>query len=302
MRAPIEVALTRHGCVEKASRWGLSIALVTDAVEANIARLCGSDAPPPTEIERAVGALHLDDLVLACACAEGLDAAWEHFIREYRPSLYRAADAIDPSGGARELADGLYGELFGLSERDGRRRSHFRYYHGRSSLGTWLRAVLAQRHVDGIRSRRRLEPLPPDDSSAALPAPPGGDAPDRPRYVAAMRSAVALAVAALVARDRLRLTCYYAQALTLAQIGRAMAEHEATVSRHLTRTRRVLREHVERHLREAHGMTTGQIDECFASVIQDAGPLDLKGMLGTDGGITPEQDLPRKEPGRGRSR
>ena len=92
--------------------------------------------------------LHLEDLALACGCAVGDEGAWEHFIREQRPTLYRAADALDPGGGARELADSIYGELF--------ERSLFRYFHGRSSLATWLRAVLAQRHVDRLRAGRRL--------------------------------------------------------------------------------------------------------------------------------------------------
>jgi len=29
------------------------------------------------------------------------------------PMLYRSADALDPSGSSRDLADGIYGELFG---------------------------------------------------------------------------------------------------------------------------------------------------------------------------------------------
>ena len=87
---------------------------------------------------------------------------------EYRPVLYRSADAIDPGGGARELADSIYADLFGLQERDGERRSLFRYFHGRSSLATWLRAVLAQRYVDRVRSSRRLTPL--DDEEAVPPA------------------------------------------------------------------------------------------------------------------------------------
>jgi hypothetical protein len=56
-------------------------------------------------LEQYLDALHLEDLALACACAHGLEPAWEHFIREHRPVLYRAADAIDPSGGSRDLAD-----------------------------------------------------------------------------------------------------------------------------------------------------------------------------------------------------
>ena len=51
--------------------------------------------------------LHLEDLALACACAAGDEEAWEHFVLEQRPLLYRAADAIDPGGGARDLADSL---------------------------------------------------------------------------------------------------------------------------------------------------------------------------------------------------
>ena len=45
----------------------------------------------------------------------------------------------------------------GFAERDGERQSLFRYFHGRSSLATWLRAVLAQRVVDAVRVERRLE-------------------------------------------------------------------------------------------------------------------------------------------------
>ena len=115
--------------------------------------------------------LHLEDLALAAACADGNEAAWDHFVREHRPVLYRAADAIDKTGAAREAADALYAELFGLTERDGERRSLFRYFHGRSSLATWLRAVLAQRYVDGLRRTRRLDPLPADEGADAQAAP-----------------------------------------------------------------------------------------------------------------------------------
>ena len=71
---------------------------------------------------------------------------------EYRPVLYRAADALDRSGGAREVADSLYAELYGIKDAPGERRSLFHYFQGRSSLATWLRAVLAQRYVDRLRA------------------------------------------------------------------------------------------------------------------------------------------------------
>src|SRR5215470_3714965 len=97
------------------------------------------------------------DLELARLCADGDERAWERFVREYRPLLYRAADALDHTQGARDIADLLYADLYGIKTRDGERQSLFRYYQGRSSLATWLRAVLAQRYVDRARALRSTE-------------------------------------------------------------------------------------------------------------------------------------------------
>ena len=139
----------------RGERWSLSPDVFAATLEASARKAFAASTPDASQLQRYCESLHLEDLALACACAQGSNLAWEHFIREYRPGLYRAADAIDPSGGSRDLADSLYGELFGLDVRDGERRSHFRYFHGRSSLSTWLRAVLSQRHVDRVRRARR---------------------------------------------------------------------------------------------------------------------------------------------------
>src|SRR5256885_10287786 len=106
----------------------------------------------------------------------GDEHAWERFIRESRPLLYRAADALDRSGGARELADSLYADLYGVTDAGRERQSLFQYFQGRSSLATWLRAVLAQRYVDRVRVQRRLEPLPDEEVARRNAGPPGPDA------------------------------------------------------------------------------------------------------------------------------
>jgi RNA polymerase sigma-70 factor (ECF subfamily) len=196
--------------------------------------------------------------------------------------LYRAADALEPGGAARDLADGIYGDLYGLTERGGERLSLFRYYHGRSSLATWLRAVLSQRHVDRLRSGRRLESLPDEDLVAAPLAATLPD-PDEGHYLKLIRLALVRAVAALGTRDRLRLRCYYAEELTLAESGRVLREHEATVSRHLARTRREIRKEVERQLRDEVGLKPVQVSRCFELAAADAGSLDLERMLGDAG-------------------
>jgi len=187
-----------------------------------------------------------------------------------------------PGGAARDLADELFAELYGLRECEGERQSLFRYFQGRSSLATWLRAVLAQRYVDRIRAARRTEPLPDEASvpeGAVRHAPSLAVAnPEEPRCRVAMKDSLETALGGLEPRDRLRLRCYYTQELTLAAIGRLFGEHEATASRQLARVRKDVRLAVETRMRETHGYTDAALAECLGLVMSDAGELDL-GML-----------------------
>jgi RNA polymerase sigma-70 factor (ECF subfamily) len=260
-----------------AGRWGLERELWIETLRTSAGRAFADRVPTPRELERYLAGLHLEDLAVACACAAGHDSAWEHFMREQRPILYRSAGTIDPTSG-RELADSLYAELYGLTDRGGVRQSLFRHFHGRSSLATWLRAVLAQRHVDRFRANRRVEPLPEDESPRAIASRSAPVDPERPRYLALIERALTQAVAGLASRDRLRLGCYYAQGMTLARIGQLLSEHEATVSRNLSRTRRTIREQIERQLR-LEGLGDAEMAQCFECVLDDAGPIDLDQML-----------------------
>jgi RNA polymerase sigma factor (sigma-70 family) len=255
-----------------AERWSVPLDAFREAVERGVARVYAGATPPQRDLERYLNGLHVEDLALACACSAGDELAWEHFISEYRPALYRAADALDASGGAREVADSLYAELYGVRGTSDGARSLFLYFHGRSSLATWLRAILAQRWVDRIRLERRTVPLD-DDRVSVMPT--RALDPDAPRFAALVRAALSEAVRRLEARDRLRLRSYYEQDLTLAQIGRITGEHEATVSRHLTRTRKILKSEVEGQLRRSGLMTEAEIERCLESAMQDAGMLDL---------------------------
>ena len=62
-------------------------------------------------------------------------------------------------------------------------------------------------------------------------------------------------------------------------IGRMFGEHEATVSRHLARIRRTIREFVEDRLRVTHGFDDRSIEECFHAVIEDPGAMDIATMF-----------------------
>jgi RNA polymerase sigma factor (sigma-70 family) len=266
-----------------AATWELTRDQFHEALTSSVAHAFAGRDPSPADLERYLESLHVEDLAIAAACAAGSARGWEHVVGRYRPVLYRAADAIDPSGSARELADALFAELYGLNERSGVRQSLFRYFHGRSSLATWLRAVLAQRFVDAKRAGRRLEPLGDDAVEGTHAIRARATDPDAARLVGLLRQALAAAVAELPARDRLRLACYYAQDLTLAEIGRQLNEHEATVSRHIARTRRDIRASVARRLEAEHGLDRAGIDLCWRSAIADSADLDLGAIMGMSG-------------------
>ena len=274
-----------------AAKWALTREEFAAVLNASVRRAFPGGAPSRRELDQYFAGVHLADLALANACALGRDVAWDHFVLEHRPVLYRSADALDPSGTARELADSLYADLYGMGGGSDNRRSLFRYFHGRSSLATWLRAVLSQRYVDALRSRRRTEPLPDQEVTSTADAPVSD--PDRALLMPLVDAALRTAIDALAAKDRLRLRNYYVTQLTLAQIGRVTGEHEATVSRHLSRTRRALRQHAEQYLRDSAQLSGAQIARGFELALEDPGALDLKQVF--------EMSADRKEPAQDRS-
>ena len=97
------------------------------------------------------------------------------------------------------------------------------------------------------------------------------------------------ALSVLTDRDRLRLGCYYRQDLTLAQTGRLLGEHEATVSRQLARSRKAIRTEVERLLKAEGHLTEAEIARCFECTIEDPGSLDVGELFSEVGS--------RKDPG-----
>jgi RNA polymerase sigma-70 factor (ECF subfamily) len=247
----------------RAGEWGLSAEDFGGALSRSVQKRFEGQAPPARDVDEYLASLQLEDLALACACARGSTPAWEHFVGEFRPILLRLAGQHAPPDAARDVADSIYAELFGLEARDGERRSLFDYFHGRSTLAGWLRAVVSQRLVDRARAERRLEPLPEPGSGSEPSCDPGAPDVDRVRLLPLVREAVLAAVAALEARDRLRLALYYAQGVKLAAIGRILGESEATSSRKLERTRHDLRARIERHLRDRDGLGVAEIEACF---------------------------------------
>lgn len=286
----------------QAARWGLSLERFVLSLERSVTKRFAAEPAPRQKIEDYLGSLHLEDLALAGACASGYECAWEHFFATYRQYLYSAAAAItkrpvsDPY--AREFADSLYATLYGRETTIGR-VSLFNHFHGRSKLSTWLRAVLSQRYIDVLRQEKRLESLE-DDQGAEKALPPKLPSnwqpadPNRTRYLHLLADALKQAISSLNQLDRIRLISYYLKDFTLAEIGKTMNEHEATVSRKLERVRQELKDRVIAILKSGCAATNGphakpgrdgacglddaQIQLCF-EYATEAWPFDFSQLL-----------------------
>jgi RNA polymerase sigma-70 factor (ECF subfamily) len=221
--------------------------------------------------------LRLADLLLARACANGHPGAWEHFIALYRQPLTRAAIAITGSETlGRELADQLYAELYGLTTRDGVRRSPLDSYKGRGSLMGWLRTTLAQRHVDHHRRTRRELPL--DDPADGYEPPAAVPEPETPpAELLLLGSAIEEALHQLAAEERFLLAAYYLDERTLLEIAPLLHVHEATVSRKLHRVTEGLRKQIVRNL-QGLGLSKRAAQETLGADPRDMN-LNLKKIL-----------------------
>ena len=221
--------------------------------------------------------LKLADLVLAKACAAGNDRAWEHFMAQYGQPLTRAAIAISGSETVgRDLADAFYAELYGLNTRDGERRCPLNSYRGRGSLLGWLRTTLAQRFVDHYRRTYREQALDEDmhdEPSSEVSVDP------EPAVLDSLRQAVQAALHDQPAEERFLLAAYYVDDRTLAEIGKLLHVHEATISRRLKRATDAVRKQLTRNL-EKSGMGRKAAEEALGTDPRDLDlSMDLRKLL-----------------------
>ena len=222
---------------------------------------------PQIEIHEFWGSLRVEELALARACAAGHERAWEVFLTRYREKLYDIAGYIArEASAARELADSLYADLYGTTQRDGQRISKLASYTGRGSLEGWLRTVLAQEYINRYRRQRRLVSLDEEsEEGVQFPA-----AASEPVVVVDPRvnAAVLEALAELSSEDRFILASYYLDERTLAQIARTLHVHESTISRKLDKLATALRKRILGGLGR-RGMSRQQAREALEIDVRD---------------------------------
>jgi RNA polymerase sigma-70 factor (ECF subfamily) len=217
-----------------------------------------ADASVAEQLEL-VATLRIGELILARACTEGNEHAWNVFLVRFRASLYEMAYRIakDEATG-RELADGLYAELYGIPNREGRRVSKLNYYMGRGSLEGWLRTVLTQQHINRCRSHAKDVSLDEQDEAgvsfaASFPA-ETAETDDR------VSIAIAQTLADVTSEERFLLVSYYLDQRTLANIGHQIGMHESTVSRKMEKLTKELRRRSRKRLQDA-GFNSRRCDE-----------------------------------------
>ena len=212
---------------------------------------------------RFLTSLRVDELVLARACADGNERAWETFLTRYRNTLHESAYKIARTeSAARSLADSLYAELYGVDSKGQQRTSKLSYYQGRGSLQGWLRVVIAQEYVNQYRSVRRetsLDAALQDGAQFTAPEPEAAVADPR------VEAAVAAELAGLDAEERFLLAAYYLDHRTLAEVAKLQGVHESTISRKLERITAGARKRVRKRLMRA-GMSARQADEAMEDV------------------------------------
>jgi RNA polymerase sigma-70 factor, ECF subfamily len=254
------------GLYEKSGNSGLS----REQFVAILDEIAAKYLPPgasPQETAELYASLRVEELALARACAAGQERAWEIFMLRYREKLYDIAAYIaKESSAARELADSLYGDLYGSTTREGQRISKLVSYTGRGSLEGWLRTVMAQEFVNRYRRQRRLVSLDEESEDgaqfAATETEPAASVDPR------VEAATDEVLAALPAEDRFILASYYLDGRTLAEIARTLAVHESTISRKLDKLAKSLRKQILTSL-ERKGMSRRQAEEALEVDVRD---------------------------------
>ena len=247
-----------------AARFGLTLACFEEILE-QVASKYSPEANSQQK-QQLWRELRIEELVLARACSAGNDLAWVEFLNKYREKLYDIARGIaKEDSNARDLADSLYADLYGTSEKEGRRVSRLNFYMGRGSLEGWLRTVIAQEFVNRYRKTKRLVSLEEETEEGVQ----FSSANSAPIQMADHRLGEATdeALDQLAAEDRLVLAAYYLDKRTLTEIGKIVGVHESTVSRRLEKLLKALRKQVLMGL-QSRGMNRGQAEEALEADVR----------------------------------
>lgn len=180
----------------------------------------------------------MTDLELAQACCRGDDEAWREFRERYFNFIRDFARRFLHDRAAVDVADQVIADLW--------QRARLAQYDGRSTLKTWLGAVVAHAAINAGKVERRTTTLSPRKGEAASVNSNAAEDVESGRAFAAL---VDRAIGDLPPNDKLLLLLYYEQGLTLDQMTNVLGGSKATLSRRLTALRSALRDAIDANAR-----------------------------------------------------
>jgi RNA polymerase sigma-70 factor len=206
------------------------------------------------------------DLYLAMACASGNEASWRRFLALYSKHLRGVAWSFTANRSmANEIADGIAAHLF-LPPRSG--VSRIGSYDGRSSLRTWLRAIVKNRIMDeqalNANSFESLESFKDLPSTIDIPKIEQGIVHDR--YAEIVADALRVAVSKLNEDERRLLVQKYLEARQTHAIAAAAGIHSRTLRRRIAQLHLKLREQIVSKL--SFTLTDAAVRECIQSLLE----------------------------------
>jgi len=178
------------------------------------------------------------DLELATACCRGDDDAWREFRERYFNFIRDFARRFIHDRAAADVADQVIADLW--------QRSRLAQYDGRSTLKTWLGAVVAHAAINAGKVERRTTTLNPRTWEPAPVSPGAAEDAESGRAFAAL---VERAIGELTPDNKLLLLMYYEQGLTLDQMANVLGGSKATLSRRLSALRSALRDAIDANAR-----------------------------------------------------
>ncbi len=237
------------------------LALPTDV----FLRYLAERVPEQGSLMEALRGLHVADLYLACACAQGLPAAHIALDTRFLPKVDAAVARVEgPGDGVAEVRQRLRERL--LSSEDGK-PPRIAGYQGTGPLVAWLRAAAVRTALNSRRSARRRAHA--EEEALAEGPMAGGDLELsylRQQHRADFQVALAEALAALPTRERTVLRLHFVEGLSLERIGAMYQTHKSTVSRWLARAREDVLSDVRRRLAERLQLSSEELQSLLRVV------------------------------------
>ena len=223
------------------------VRLEREAFVAHLARWL----PPDRSARVGLDMLHIEELYVTCAAAEGQPAAIALIEARY---FDKAKAALARNAGTAAVADETLQRVReALFVGTTKRSPKIGAYSGRGDLASWIRTTAMRTAMDLLSPAREIAvsdeaiarfPLPDDDPAIELM---------KREYGASFKQALHEALAELPRETRHELRLYYIDGLGVEQIGAMYGIAASTVSRRLEKARRLLRDKTRaalaRHLR-----------------------------------------------------